>query len=161
MKRFLGILLCLGTMVLMVGCGEAKEQSATYVFVQEEAGMYTVTDTQTLYAKGDIVYKQLETTTLEFAELSDATLETLITYYDDMVVAMQASAPTGVEVSSSYEGSIYTMAINLYLEDANLQELVEGGYLMGSDGESAEDFTFISFEKTCAGLEAAGYTLKK
>lgn len=161
MKRFLGILLCLGTMVLMVGCGEAKEQSATYVLVQEEAGMFTMTDTQTLHAKGDTVYKLLETTTLEFAELSDTILETLITYYDDTVTAIKASAPEGVEVSSSYEGSVYTMTINLNLESANLQELVEGGYLMGSDGENAEDFTFISFEKTCAGFEAAGYTLKE
>lgn len=163
MKRFLGILIGVCMMVLAVGCGEeiVKEQSATYVFTQVEADMYTMTDTQTLDAKGDIVYQLQETTTLEFAALDDTTLNLLVSYYDETVAAMKENAPEGVEVASSYEGNIYTMEIKLDLETADIQSLVAGGYLMGLNEEKPENFTFISFDQTCAGLEASGYTLKK
>lgn len=162
MKRFFGVLLSICMMSLIIGCStETKEQSATYVLTEEEAGMFTMNDTQTLKANGDKVYELLETTTIEFAELDEATLELLVTYYDDTVANMQAAAPEGVEVSSSYEGNVYTLVMNLYLEQADIKALMDGGYLMGLDDDNSEDFTYISFEQTCASLEASGYTLKE
>ena len=121
MKKVLSVLLSICMMSLMFGCSaEPKEQSATYVLTEEEAGMFTMTDTQTLRARGDEVYELLETTTLEFAELDKTTLEMLVAYYDDTVANMQAAAPEGVEVSSAYEGNVYTLVMNLYLEHADI-----------------------------------------
>ena len=55
MKKVLSVLLSICMMSLMFGCSaEPKEQSATYVLTEEEAGMFTMTDTQTLRARGDI-----------------------------------------------------------------------------------------------------------
>lgn len=160
MKKAISVLLSACMLVLMVGCG-AKEQSATYELVQEEEGMYVMSDVQTLNAKGDKIYEILETTTMEFADVDEATLEMLLQYYDETVEAMKAEAPEGAEVSSSYEGNVYTLTMNLNLENADLQELVAGGYLMGlDDSEDLDKVTFISFKQTCEGLEAAGYTKK-
>lgn len=163
MKKLLGVLLSVCTMIFVLGCGteEEVEQSATYILVQEEADMFVMTDTQTLNARGDKVYELLETTTIKFADLNDTTLEALVEYYDNTIENMKLTAPEGVEVSSSYEDKVYTMVLNLYLENADLQVLMDGGYLMGMDGDSPEEFTFISFEQTCTSLEASGYTLKK
>ena len=161
MKKILNVLLSICMMSLLFGCNaKPKEQSATYVLTEEEAGMFTMTDTQTLHAKGDEVYELLETTTLEFAELDKTTLEMLVAYYDDTVANMQAAAPEGVEVSSTYEGDVYTLVMNLYLEHADIKALMDGGYLMGLTEEEREAITYISFKRTCEGLKASGYTLK-
>lgn len=161
MKKVLSVLLSICMMSLLFGCSaKPKEQSATYVLTEEEAGMFTMTDTQTLHAKGDEVYELLETTTLEFAELDKTTLEMLVAYYDDTVANMQAAAPEGVEVSSTYEGDVYTLVMNLYLEHADIKALMDGGYLMGLTEEDWEAITYISFKRTCEGLKASGYTLK-
>lgn len=157
MKRWLVVLLSVCLTGSMAGCG-AKEQSATYVYVQEEEGMFTMTDTQRLQAKGDKVQQLLETTVLEFTDLNEETLGLLVEYYDETVNSMKDGAPEGVEVTSSYDGAAYTMEINMDLTIADLQELIDGGYLMGLDDSNPEEFTFVSFEKTCAGLEASGYT---
>ena len=125
-----------------------------------EEGMYTMTDVQTINAKGDVVYELLETTTLEFAEMDSATLEVMLSYYDEVFSAMKESAPEGVEVASSYEDGVYTLQMNLYLENADLKELMDGGYLVGLDAES-EEMEAVSFKKTAEGLEATGYTLKE
>ena len=161
MKKVLSVLLSICMMSLLFGCSaESKEQSATYVLTEEEAGMFTMTDTQTLHARGDEVYEILETTTLEFAELDKTTLEMLVAYYDDTVANMQAAAPEGVEVSSSYEGNVYTLVMNLYLEHADIEALMDGGYLLGLTEEEQESITYISYKRTCEGLKASGYTLK-
>ena len=161
MKKVLSVLLSICMMSFLFGCSaKPKEQSATYVLTEEEAGMFTMTDTQTLHAKGDEVYELLETTTLEFAELDKTTLEMLVAYYDDTVANMQAAAPEGVEVSSTYEGDVYTLVMNLYLEHADIKALMDGGYLMGLTEEDREAITYISFKRTCEGLKASGYTLK-
>ncbi len=163
MRRFLGVLMSVCMMSFVVGCGAAEEteQTATYVLVQEEADMYTMTDTQILNAKGDKVYELLETTEMEFAQIDETTRTTLVEYYDSTVEEMKANAPEGVEVASSYKDNVYTLTMNLYLENADLQTLMDGGYLMGLNEDGPEEFTFISFKQTCAGLEASGYILKQ
>ena len=161
MKKVLSVLLSICMMSLLFGCSaEPKEQSATYVLTEEEAGMFTMTDTQTLRARGDEVYELLETTTLEFAELDKTTLGMLVAYYDDTVANMQAAAPEGVEVSSAYEGNVYTLVMNLCLEHADIKALMDGGYLLGLTEEEQEAITYISYKRTCEGLKASGYTLK-
>lgn len=159
MKRVLSVLLSVMMLIFMVGCG-AREKSATYELVTVEEGMFTMTDVQTINAKGDVVYELLETTTLEFAEMDSATLEMMLSYYDEVFSVMKESAPEGVEVASSYEDGVYTLQMNLYLENAELKELMDGGYLVGLDAES-EEMEAVSFKKTAEGLEAAGYTLKE
>ena len=160
MKKYISILLCACMLFLMVGC-TPKEQSATYELVETEEGMYVMSDIQTLNAKGDKVYEILETTTINFDEVDDTTLEMLLQYYEETVTEMKENAPEGVEVISSLEGKVYTLTMNLYLEGADLKELVEGGYLMGLDAsDDMNAVTYISFKQTCAGLEASGYTKK-
>ena len=92
--------------------------------------------------------------------MDKATLEMLVAYYDDIVANMQAAAPEGVEVSSSYEGNVYTLVMNLYLEHADIEALMDGGYLLGLTEEEQESITYISYKRTCEGLKASGYTLK-
>jgi hypothetical protein len=53
------------------------------------------------------------------------------------------------------------MTFKLDLAIANIQALYDEGYLMGVDGETPENATFVSFKQTCAGFEATGYTLKE
>lgn len=158
MKKLLSILLSACMLLSLTGCGK-KEQTITYVLVHEEADLFTMTDTQVLHAKGDRVYEILETTKIAFSEMDATTLDTLVSYYDETVDTMSAGAPEGVVVTSSYESDskVYTLSMNLYLDEADLQKLAEGGYLMGL-GNNPEEYTFISFEQTCEGLEASGYT---
>ncbi len=159
MKKYWSILLCVSVFVLMTGCG--REQSATYELVQDEEGLFMMTDVQTLNAKGDQVYEILETTTLVFSEAEDAVLQLVIDYYDDTVATMQENAPEGVEISSSYADKVYVLNMHLYLDGADLQEIINGGYLMGVDEEELGEIDRISFKNTCAGLEAAGYILQE
>jgi hypothetical protein len=123
--------------------------------------MFSMTDTQSLHAKGDTVYALTNVTTVDFDTQDASTLELLISYYDKTMKNFQVNAPEGVEVSFSYDGDIYTMTFKLDLAIANIQALYDEGYLMGVDGETPENATFVSFKQTCAGFEATGYTLKE
>lgn len=158
MKRILGVLSCLMLFLGMAGC--SSEQSATYVLETEEEGLFTMTDTQSLKAKGDKVYQLTEVTVLTFAELDAAVLDMLVEYYDATVAAMQENTPTGVTVGASYEDGTYTMEIAIDLKTADLEAVSEGGYLMGLYGDT-EEVKQVSFEQTAKALEALGYSLLK
>ena len=158
MKKLLSVLLSVCMLLLMAGCSE-KEQAATYVLTHEEESLFSMTDTQVLHARGDMVYEILETTSITFRDMDAEMLDTMVSYYDETADTMKVNAPEGVEITSAYDSSngIYTLTMNLYLEQADLMQLAEGGYLMGL-GDNPEEYTFISFKKTCEGLEASGYT---
>lgn len=161
MRKMLVILMSTWMVVLMASCGASKEKSATYVLTTVEEGMFSMTDTQTLKAKGDTVYEILNVTTVDF-ETSDASvLEPLVSYYDKTMETFRINAPAGVEVSYSHEGDIYIMTFKLDLAVADVQTLYDEGYLLGLDGENQEKATFVSFKQTCAELKASGYTLKE
>lgn len=158
MKKLINLLLSLTLVLALAGCG--AEQSATYVLTQEEAGIYTMTDTQTIKAKGDIVYELTETTVADFTVADAETQALLAAYYDEIFTAMKDEAPEGVTVTYTRDGNVCTIEFVMDLTTADLQELIAGGYLMSLE-EDASNVKLISFSQTTAGLEAGGYVLQQ
>lgn len=159
MKKFLALILSLSVIFVLAGCS-AKEQTATYVMQTEEAGMFTMTDTQTLKAKGDVVYQLDETTVIDFSAADTATQEALIAYYDEVFGAMKEAAPETVTVDFSCNNSIYTVVISINVGDSDVQELIAGGYLSSGDA-NAENIKIISYKQTCEVFENSGYVLQE
>lgn len=157
MKKLCNLLLCFTLILALAGCG--KEQSATYVMTSEPEGMFTMVDEQTLKATGDIVYELTEVTTLDFTNTDTETRDLLIAYYDETMAAMQEAAPEGVTVEFSAGDNSYTIKFSMDLKNGDLQEMIDGGYLMALE-EDSSSIKSISFKQTVAGLEEAGYTLK-
>lgn len=158
MKKFLALILSLSVIFVLAGCS-AKEQTATYVMETEEAGML-MTDTQTLMAKGDIVYELDETTVIDFSTVDAATQEALVAYYDEVFGAMKDAAPETVTVNFSNADGIYTVEILINVKDSDVQELIAGGYLSSGD-TNAENIKAISFKQTCEVFENSGYVLQQ
>ena len=156
MKKLVSLLLSLTLVLAMTGCG--KEQSATYVMTSVQEGI-TMTDTQVVEAKGDVVKSLYETTTLDLSESDSEMVDFLVAYYDEAFGSMKDSAPASVVVEYGLDGTTYTAIININLDGADLQELINGGYI-NVTSDNANTLKYISFSQTCAALEASGYTLQ-
>lgn len=159
MKKFLALILSLSVIFVLAGCS-AKEQTATYVMETEEAGVFKMTDTQVLKAKGDIVYQIDEITVIDFSAADAATQESLIAYYDEVFGSMKAAAPETVSVDFSCSDNIYTVVISINVGDSDVQELLAGGYLSSGD-TNVENIKAISFKQTCGVFENSGYVLQE
>ena len=72
MKKLLSLVLSLVLVCSLAGCG--KEQSATYVLTSTQEGVMSMSDTQTLKAKGDIVYEMAETTVVDISMAEEAAI---------------------------------------------------------------------------------------
>ena len=80
-------------------------------------------------------------------------------YYTEYFNNFATNAPEGVTVTSNNADDVFEVSVTIDLKNADLQELMKGGYLIGTS-EDADKAQAISFSQTCAGLEAAGYVLQ-
>ncbi len=158
MKKLLSLVLSLTLVFALAGCG--KEQTATYVMTSEEEGVQIMTDTQILKAKGDIVYELKEITVIDFSVADDATKEMLIGIYEEYFGGLKTNAPENVSVEYTQTGDTCEVELVVNLDGADLQELIEGGYLSATS-DNADTMKAISFSQTCEGLETAGYELQE
>ncbi len=160
MKKILSLLLSLTLVFSLAGCGEAK--TATYSITSVQEGI-TMTDTQYLEAKGDILKVMNETTVLDLSTAEAEMKDFLVAYYDEAFGAMKDEAPASVTIEYGLAGDTYSAKININLEGADLQELIDGGYLVSLEDteEDTENLKYISYSQTCKALEAAGYLLQQ
>ncbi len=157
MKKLLALLLSATLMLALAGCG--AEQTATYVSTTTEEGI-TITDAQTIQAKGDKIQRLTETTTMDFSTLDTEIQAQLVAYYDESFDAAKADAPTGVAISYSEQNGVYTATFDIDLVAGDLQELIEKKYIMITS-DNASTIKYVSYSQTCAALEASGYTLQQ
>ena len=157
MKKLLSLVLSLVLVCSLAGCG--KEQSATYVLTSTQEGVMSMSDTQTLKAKGDIVYEMIEVTTFDFSAADEASKAVYLETFEDEFAEMKEKAPESVTITTSIENDVLHVEFTINLEDADLQELMDGGYLMAADANS-EKAQIVSFTQTCNAFEANGYTLQ-
>lgn len=148
-KKIVSLVL-VGLMVfLMTACG-AKEKSAVLTYEQTGVLMEYRID-----AKGDVVQKITQTSTLDcsaFSEDQVAAIEASLVEYADTYEKMD-----GVEYSSSKSGDaiVETIIIDATNGDT-LGELADAG-LLPIEGDASK----ISLSKTIDNLEEQGWTLKE
>ena len=135
----------------------AYEKYSTYECEMEIMDM-TITDTQTIFANGDLVSAFWESTKIDFTGLSEDEIAFYAEYYDETYKPYKENAPDYVDVVYGLDGNGYRFELIVYLEGADLKELADGGYISLTSG-SIDTVKFISYEQTCEGLEAGGYTL--
>ncbi len=135
----------------------AYEKCAVYEADLDVSGM-AIKDKQTVYANGDIVTILLESTSIDLSDVSENELSIFADVYGESYKPIKENAPECVEVIYGLDGNVYRFEMMIYLENADLKELVEGGYLTMTSG-NLDTVIFVSYEQTCAGLEAGGYTL--
>lgn len=148
-KKIVSLVLA-GLMVfLMTACG-AKEETA--VLTYEQMGVLIE---YRMDAKGDVVQKITQTSTLDCSAFSDdqvAVIEASLDEYAETYKKMD-----GVEYSSSKTGAVIveTIIIDATNKDT-LEDLVKAG-LLPIEGETSK----ISLSKTIDNLEDQGWTLKE
>ena len=125
-----------------------------------EASGLTITDKQTILADGDIVAILIESTVIDLSDFSEDEIALYAEVYDATYSSIGENAPESVEVINGLDGDSYRFEMIIYLEDADLKELADAGYISITSG-SAETAKFISYKQTCDGLEASGYTLSE
>lgn len=156
MKKLVKLLLCMTLVLALTGCG--KEQSATYELKQDAAGM-SITDTQTVTAKGDKVITMKEISEIAFSDMTEEEIALYAETYDATYDAMFADISDGATVSYGLDGNVYKLELVMNYEEADLQKLIELGLVQAPAGQDASKIAYISFKQTCEGLEAMGYTL--
>ena len=135
----------------------AYEKCTVYETEMDVSGML-ITDTQTVLADGDKVAILIESTTIDLSSIPEDELSFYAEAYAETYDPLREDAPDSVEIVHGLDGNAYRFEMIIYLEDADLKELSEAGYISLTSG-SADNILFISYEQTCAGLEAGGYTL--
>ena len=135
----------------------AYEKCTVYETEMDASGML-ITDTQTVLADGDKVAILIESTTIDLSSIPEDELSFYAEAYAETYEPLREDAPDSVEIVHGLDGNAYRFEMIIYLEDADLKELSEAGYISLTSG-SADNILFISYEQTCAGLEAGGYTL--
>lgn len=135
----------------------AYEKCAVYETEMDVSGML-ITDKQTVLADGDIVAILIESTTIDLSSIPEDELSFYAEVYAETYDPIREDAPDSIEIIHGLDGNAYRFEMIIYLEDADLKELSEAGYISLTSG-SADNILFISYEQTCAGLEAGGYTL--
>ncbi len=156
MKKLLNLVLSLVLVCALAGCG--KEQSATYAITTDVGGM-TMTDTMTYSAKGDIVYEMKENIIMDFSTYDESAKASDMELYASVYDEMCKGAPKGVTMTCNTNGDTITVDMTIDFKSADLQELVDNGYIYTTT-DSEGKLVAISFEQSCTGLEASGYTLQ-
>ena len=133
-------------------------ETCTVYETEMEVSGFTISDKQTILADGDIVAILMESTTIDLSDFSEEEIVLYGEIYDETYNPIRENAPEAVEVINGLDGDVYRFEMIIHLEDADLKELADAGYISITSG-SAETAKFISYEQTCAGLEAGGYTL--
>lgn len=133
------------------------EKHSVYETEMEVSG-FTITDRQSVYANDDTVAILWESTTIDLSAFSEDEIPFYAEAYASTYASYEENAPESVEVIHGLDGDQYRFELIIYLEDADLKELAEGGYITLTSG-SADTVKFISYKQTCDGLEAGGYTL--
>lgn len=135
----------------------AYEKCTVYETELDVSGI-CLTDRQTILADGDMVAILIESTTIDMSTIPEEEISYYEEVYAETYEPIRQNAPDSVEVIHGLDGNVYRFEMIVYLEDANLKELADAGYISITSG-SAETAVFISYDQTCAGLEAGGYTL--
>lgn len=135
------------------------EKYTIYTTETEVSGL-PLTDTQTILATGDIVAILLESTSIDFSAFSQEEIDIYAKAYDEIYAPLLENTPKSVVLSFGLDGTIYRIDIKIHLLGADLQELVETGYITVLSG-SSDTLNYISYEQTCLALEENGYTLVK
>lgn len=155
MKKLVKLLLCMTLVLALTGCG--KEQSATYQMETTVEGIHC-TETQTLKAKGDIVYQMDTNSTLDLSSLSaedkDSFIEIYKTYYDEL----KNTAPETVKIEYTIDGSTFNVSSSMDIKNSDLQELISLDFIAATS-DNAEKLRAISYKQSCDALEATGFTL--
>ncbi len=135
----------------------AYEKCTVYESEMEVSGIL-ITDKQTIYANGDMVAILTESTTIDMSTIPEEEISYYEEAYAETYEPICQNAPDSVEIIHGLDGDAYRFEMIINLKDANLKELADAGYISITSG-SAETAVFISYNQTCAGLEASGYTL--
>lgn len=135
----------------------AYETCTVYETDMEVSGI-TISDKQTILADGDQVAILMESTIIDLSDFSEDEIAIYAEVYDETYDPIRENAPADVEVVNGLDGDVYRFEMIIYLEDADLKELADAGYINITSG-SAELAKYVSYEQTCTGLEAMGYTL--
>lgn len=154
MKKLMNLALSLLVIFTLAGCG--AEQSATYSMVTDLNGM-TMTDTMTYSAKGDLVYEMKDVVTMDFTGYDEEAKASDMELYASTYEAMCEKAPNGVTMTCETSGDIITVNMDIDFKSADLQELVDNGYIYTTADENGK-LRAISFKQSCKSLEATGYT---
>lgn len=157
MKKLLNLALSLVLVFALAGCG--KEQTATYE-ISTNVGEMVMTDTLTYSAKGDIVYEMVEKIIMDFSNYNEETKASDMETYGSVYDEMSKSSPDGVTMTCTTDGDIITVDMTIDFKAADLKELVDNGYIYTTSDEEG-NLVAISFQQSCTGLEASGYTLKE
>lgn len=156
MKKLVKLLLCMTLVLALTGCG--KEQTATYEYVQSADGV-TMTDTQTIVAKGDKCLSLKEVATFVFDGMTDEQLTLVEETYNATYSSIAATLPEGTEITYGLDGNTYNMELFINYEEADLDKLIEAGIVQAPEGQDAAKIVYISFKQTCTALESMGYTV--
>ena len=135
----------------------AYEKCTVYETEMEVSGMI-ITDKQTVIADGDNVAILIESTSIDLSGIPEDEISLYADLYSETYDPIREEAPDSVEIVHGLDGNTYRFDMIIYLEDADLKELAEAGYISLTSG-NIDTVQFISYEQTCAGLEAGGYTL--
>lgn len=123
-----------------------------------EVNGITIKDKQTIYAKGDQVTTLIESTSIDLSDKAGDALDIYVESYDETYAPIKENAPDSVEIIFGLDGDTYRFNMMIDLQNGDLKELSDAGYITFTSG-SIDTATYISYDQTCAGLEAGGYTL--
>lgn len=156
MKKLVKLLLCVTLVLALTGCG--KEQTVTYKLDQEMMGI-TISDTQTITAKGDKVMTMKEITEIDFGELSEEEIALSAETYDANYGALAATFPEGVTATYGLNGDVYKFELTMNLDGADIEALVKAGLVTKPAGQEDKKIAYISYKQSCEALESMGYTV--
>lgn len=133
------------------------DKYSVYEAEMEVSGI-TIKDKQTIYAKGDQVTTLIESTSIDLSDKAGDALDIYVESYDETYAPIKENAPDSVEIIFGLDGDTYRFNMMIDLQNGDLKELSDAGYITFTSG-SIDTATYISYDQTCAGLEAGGYTL--
>ena len=131
-----------------------------YSVYESEMNMndFTITDRQVIMANGDEVIYLWESTFIDLSHLSEDEFAIYAEVFKESFASLAENPPDSAVVLYGLDGDTYRTELLMHLEDADIQALVDGGYLVFTTAP-AGIVKSVSYEESCAGLEASGYIL--
>lgn len=150
MRKVAKALAVLGMALLLMGCSGGKEQSVT--LTTEESGML---QEMVLDAKGDLVTKITQTSTVEIGELEEAQIE----YVKEEIQKAKENFEAYEGADYEYDLSDTTLkeTITVDMTDTDTVDKLADDGLLPIEGNASK----ISLEKTKEGLISGGWTVKE
>ena len=133
------------------------EKVATYKTEMNVSNMQ-IQDYQVIMANSDKVTVMWEITTIDMSSYSETEKSAIADTYEATYQKFKDKAPESVEVIYGLFGDYYRFEMAIHLEDADMAELIENGFLNVTAGDK-DNFQYISYKQTCDSMNTLGYTL--